>query len=286
MKKNMMILGMTIVMAGLLAGCSNTESVSGVTTENVDVAGTAEEIKTIGNTDQTVPDASVESPDTEEAEETVITDAGNIGETIERLDSGKPDAAYEEIIQGYQTALKEQWDWEKIEENGYSGMLLDFYGEDASKEIGYVLYDLDLDGVAELLIGETDTEEVVNRIILDAYTLENGQAKQIFTSESRDRYYIVGDEGNRAVMIAEEASNSAANSGWFYYILSDGKLDVMQAILYDAAADEEKPWFMTYDTTWDPSNGESVEESFANAIIDSYTGRYAALPWIALSDAK
>ena len=152
---------------------------------------------------------------------------------------------------------------------------------DAQDQIGYTLYDLDADGQPELLIGEMDTELPVNSIIFDAYTLKDGNAVQIFESESRNRYYLVEDEAG-AILIANEGSNGAASSGWLYYTVSGDRLTVQQAIMYDAAADEENPWFMAYDDDWDTSNDEPVDEDMAQSVINSYTDNYAKLDWTIL----
>lgn len=54
------------------------------------------------------------------------------------------------------------------------------------------------------------------------------------------------------------------------------------AIMYDAAADEENPWFMAYDDDWDTSNDEPVDEDMAQSVINSYTDNYAKLDWTIL----
>lgn len=52
--------------------------------------------------------------------------------------------------------------------------------------------------------------------------------------------------------------------------------------MYDAAADEENPWFMAYDDDWDTSNDEPVDEDMAQSVINSYTDNYAKLDWTIL----
>ena len=92
------------------------------------------------------------------------------------------------------------------------GFLKLFHNQTGNIPVSYT-HLLDQDGQLELLIGETDTEEPVNRMILDAYTMDGDAAKQLFTSRERNRYYLVEDEAG-AVIIANEGSNGAASSGW------------------------------------------------------------------------
>ena len=85
-------------------------------------------------------------------------------------------------------------------------------------------------------------------------------------------------------MIANEGSNGAGSSGWTYYTLGEDGLQVVQAIIYDAMADEENPWFMAYDDDWDVSNDEGIDEQTAQDIIDANTQNYAKLDWIPLGE--
>ncbi len=193
-----------------------------------------------------------------------------------------PDA-YEKILEEYKTMMTEKWDLEKISEENLCTVVAAFYDDNAAVHTGYLLYDLNGDNQPELLIGETDTAEAANRMIFDAYTMKDGAAQQLFVSHERNRYYLIEDEAG-ARIIANEGSNGAANSGWTYYILGEDGLQVIQAIIYDAMADEEHPWFLAYDDDWDVTNDEAIDEQTAQDVIDSYTQNYAKLDWIPLGE--
>ena len=66
-------------------------------------------------------------------------------------------------------------------------------------------------------------------------------------------------------------------------MLMEGKLEVMQGIVFDAEADPENPWFMAYDLDWDVSNDEPIDEETANAILDNNRGHYTALEYFPYS---
>ena len=173
MKKRIAILCVLMLGISMLAACGN-------------------------NTDQTAQDT--ENP--EDSEEII----GEEDAPLETISDDGMTEAYEGIIDDYRSLIEEQWDYDQIYEHNYSNLA-------TMVSVGYTLYDLDQDGQLELLIGETDTEEPVNRMILDAYTMDGDAAKQLFTSRERNRYYLVEDEAG-AVIIANEGSNGAASSGW------------------------------------------------------------------------
>lgn len=270
------------IIAGVLAGTLAMLTACGGKTETAE----ADEIVISQPQEEEEADAeSLPSGDTqqEEAADTISEEstesAGN--DSVKELVTYDVSDAYQEVLNKYQTLINEKWDTNKAFEEKLSSMVSDFVQMGYENQVGYVLYDLDLDGQPELLVGEMDTELPANRIVFDAYTEKDGKAVQLFESESRNRYYVVEDEAG-AVMIANEGSNGAASSGWIYYIYTDGELKVMQAVMYDASADEANPWFMAYDDDWDSSNDEPISESDAQAIIDSYTNTYAKLDWTAL----
>lgn len=221
------------------------------------------------NSDQTAQDT--ENP--EDSEEII----GEEDAPLETISDDGMTEAYEGIIDDYRLLVEEQWDYNQIYEHNYSNLA-------TMVPVGYTLYDLDQDGQLELLIGETDTEEPVNRMILDVYTMDGDAAKQLFTSQERNRYYLVEDEAG-AVIIANEGSNGAASSGWLYYIVENGELSIQQSVIYDAGADEQNPWFTSVDDDWDVSNDTPTDEETAQAMIDSYMEQYAALDWTPLMDA-
>ena len=85
-------------------------------------------------------------------------------------------------------------------------------------------------------------------------------------------------------MIANEASNSAFNSACYYYCLASGQLELIEGIVYDAEADENNPWFITYDEDWDVSNDTHDVEGIAESIIEAYAKNYTTLEYSPFSE--
>jgi hypothetical protein len=83
--------------------------------------------------------------------------------------------------------------------------------------------------------------------------------------------------------VAYEAGNNAANHATYYLQLADGELQVIQGIVFDAMANENEPWFMTYDLDWDVSNDTPIDEETANAVVDAERNIYTAAEYIPFS---
>ncbi len=111
--------------------------------------------------------------------------------------------AYRSIIDKYRTAVKENWTGQQLTDAGMSIMVRDVAGS-----VGYMVNDIDGDGVSELLIGSAAADDFYGKLVFALYTLdENGDAVQLFSSRERDRYYYAGD-----IRFANLGSSSAADS--------------------------------------------------------------------------
>ena len=188
---------------------------------------------------------------------------------------------YSEQIDAYRTALKEQWELDAYFEQDMSSLAVYYYEGDALKNIGYALMDLDMDGSDELLIGSKDKKDPV---LFELWTMdENGEAVKLVTSHERNRYYLEWQEEG-VYMLENQGSNGAANSAHHYYTLEDGMLQVQQAIVFDAIADEANPWFMAYDEDWDTSNDSPIEEQTALDIMDAYSKTIIVPEYIPFSE--
>ena len=66
-------------------------------------------------------------------------------------------------------------------------------------------------------------------------------------------------------------------------MLSDGKFEIVQGILFDAAADEQNPWFMIYDFDGDVTNDMPIDEETATAILESHRVHYAVADYFSYS---
>ena len=179
-------------------------------------------------------------------------------------------------------ALSQEWSVDKYFENEISSLISNHYEENALENVGYALKDLDGDGKDELIIS-TVSKDYSAGMIYDVYSAPNGKVVHVLSGHERNRYYLQWMEEG-AYMIANESSNSAFNSAWYYYTLTEGKLELVQGVVFNAAEDENNPWFITYDEDWDVSNDTHDLDGMAESIIEAYTKRNIILEYIPFSE--
>lgn len=265
MKHHRITLIAALLIAALLVGCGTTEP----TVPQTDPPATT-----------TAPTEAPTVAPTEEATEapTEISTEPVIGGTV----SEYVDEAYAEQIGRYYTALSELWTAEQYFDNGLSELPAYYDEGEPLDNVGFGYQDLNNDGQSELIIGAILNAEL-DPVVFEIWTLVDGEPVMVAQSGSRNRYFLQFFEEENAWYVANEGSNSAANFGTYYLMLIDGKLEVTQGIVFDAAADEENPWFMAYDLDWDASNDEPIDEDMANAIMDSNRAHYTVAEYIPYS---
>ncbi|MCD7949553.1 MAG: hypothetical protein LUG12_04750 [Erysipelotrichaceae bacterium] len=137
--------------------------------------------------------------------------------------------------------------------------------KNSSYNLGYLLKDIDNNGIDELIIGEyPDDDSSWNEVIYDIYTIDNDEIVHIVEGSERNRYYLC-DNGT----LANECSNSASYATYAYYTFTDNSLILNEAIIYNSEANAESPWF--YTTTDLNDWSQSITEDEALEIINSYT---------------
>ena len=185
------------------------------------------------------------------------------------------DVAYTEQIARYHTALSEKWEEGKYFENNMSALPYYYYEGNPLENVGFGFVDLDNDGYWELIIGAILNAEK-DPAVFEIWTLVDGEPVMLAQGGSRNRYVLQYVEEDRMGYVVNEGSNGAANSATYYLMLNEGKLEVVLGIVLDAIANEEHPWFMTYDLDWDTSNDEPIDEATAIAILESNRKLYTA----------
>ena len=257
MKKSMLFWAIALSIAGLLAGCG--------TPEIEESAATNETSSVITETE-----ASTQETHGEPEEE-----AGYEGDAS----SYYIDVVYTDQIARYHAALAEKWDEGEYFDNGLSALPYYYYEGNPLENVGFGFVDLDNDGHWELIIGAILNAEQ-DPAVFEIWTLVDGEPVMLAQGGSRNRYVLEYVEEDNMWYVVNEASNSAFNHATHYLMLNEGKLEVVQGIVFDASADEHNPWFMTYDMDWDTSNDDPIDEETANVILESNRSHYTALEMI------
>lgn len=148
------------------------------------------------------------------------------------------------------------------------------FDEDYLDKIVYAYYDVNTDGIDELLIGDTSNENKAFTIY-DLYTMVDRKPVHVVSGSERNRYYAI-DSG----LIRNEYSNSANNSGIDIYNLETNSTNMVfqTAVKYDSEENSDNPWFVSYvkendDYDWDPISEETYEEMvsrFSNDAVFDY----------------
>lgn len=121
---------------------------------------------------------------------------------------------YEKVLDRKNYVLCEYFP-DMYEESGEIGIMecAMYNGDYAKNYIGYVIKDVNSDGVYELLICEGD-------MIYAMYTMVNGNPTLLFTGWSRNRWYLL-DDGT----LYNTGSSGASESSHGIYAISNGKLE-------------------------------------------------------------
>ena len=162
----------------------------------------------------------------------------------------KGEDLYGEVLKKHITALKEKWDSVKLEQEQMS------YMYNLTDKIGYVYYDVNADGIDELLIGEI-ADGAWKGVIYDIYTMVNRVPKHVISGGSRDRYYVCDD-----AFICNEYSSGAMESGVRVYNLVENSTELFPQVSfkYDGYTNPKKPWFLSYGSDANDDKWENVTE--------------------------
>ena len=257
MRKILLPAAVCLLSLALLAGCGNPQAELPVDTEPSASATESIAESTTNPADETTP---------VETEEDVEYEGDASSYYI--------DVVYAQQIERYYTAISQQWDETACFDHELSPLVTSYYDGKPLDNVGFTFMDLDGDGIWELIIGAIRNAEQ-DPLVFEIWALKNDEPVMLVQSGSHNRYYLQYAEEDNLWSVAYEAENGAANHAVYYLQLFAGEFSVTQGIIFDAAADEENPWYMTYDLDWDVSNDTPIDEDTANAVMNAGRNTYA-----------
>ena len=131
---------------------------------------------------------------------------------------------------------------------------------------GWLLRDLDGDGIPELLLGADWGDG--HSVIFNIYRLDGAKAVRMVDGWNRSRWYLCTDGS-----LANEGSSSAFESSYSYYRYTSGELQHLETLLYLDDGSGGSPWRYSVTTDQYVNSGDfhSVTEAEATAVMDKYT---------------
>ena len=198
------------------------------------------------------------SPQVPDSYKTLYGISENVGVNIQGIKGAtyfenqgtKGQDLYKDVLKKHITSIKEKWDSVKLEQENMS------YMYNLTDRIGYVYYDVNGDGIDELLIGEI-AERDWKGVIYDIYTMVNREPKHVVSGGSRNRYFICDNS-----FVCNEYSSGAMESGVRVYNLVENSTELYPQVSfkYDGYTNPEKPWFLSYGDETNNDSWENVSE--------------------------
>lgn len=181
---------------------------------------------------------------------TEVNIIGVNGATFYKKQGTKGEDLYKDVLQKHINAIKEKWNSIKLEEEQMS------YMYNLTDKIGYVYYDVNDDGIDELLIGEI-AEGAWKGVIYDIYTMVNREPQHVISGGNRNRYFVCDNN-----FICNEYSSGAMESGVRVYFLEENSTELFPQVSfkYDGYTNSKNPWFLSYGSGVNEDKWENISK--------------------------
>lgn len=273
MKKTALFLFIIFLVGALITACKGSEDTGNVSTDTTDTE--------VGSTETANTDTSSEKEEdttTEDAAKDTEEDSSYEGDAYSQYINEN----YVEQIRSYYIALSEKWDAQKYTDKGLSALPCNYYEGNSLNNVGFGFTDLNNDGYWELIIGAIlDSEK--KPAVFEIWTLVDDKPVMVVQADSKNQYVLQYVEEDDCWYVVKEVTDSKDKQATYYLMLVEQDLEVMQGIVYDAKANKQSPWFMTYDLDGDTGNDESIDEENAKAILESNKKHYTAVEYFPYS---
>lgn len=175
----------------------------------------------------------------------------------------KGENLYDNILKKHINAIQEYWSVTKLENEKMSPLYNTLAQNNSIKQLlnttGYAYYDINGDGIDELLIGETTGN--LNSIIYDIYTMVNRKPHHVVSSGHRNKFFICNNK-----FICDEYTDGVNKKGLMVFSLARNSSELLpQAdFRYDFSKNSNNPCFVSFGNDISKNKYDNVSQKVFN----------------------
>lgn len=179
--------------------------------------------------------------------------------------------AYAGILDAYYTAITQQPEFSALP----AGVNVDLYPFICQNSLGFCYYDVNSDGVQELLIGPVGPD-YSSAWIFDAYTVAYGQCITLFQGYERNYLVLLSD----GTLVNRSSSGASVNSDVFSH-LEGGALVPFYSLIVNSTVNVDNPYFVSNggDMNSDPATWQSISQQEYEQISAAYEAQSVTLDY-------
>ncbi len=179
--------------------------------------------------------------------------------------------AYAGILDAYYTAVTQQPEFSALP----AGVNVDLYPFICQNSLGFCYYDVNSDGVQELLIGPVGPD-YSSAWIFDAYTVADGQCITLFQGYERNYLVLLSD----GTLVNRSSSGASVNSDVFSH-LEGGALVPFYSLIVNSTVNVDNPYFVSNggDMNSDPATWQPISEQEYEQISAAYEAQSVTLDY-------
>lgn len=183
---------------------------------------------------------------------------------------GAPNS-YAGILEAYYTAVTQQPEFSALP----AGVNVDLYPFICQNSLGFCYYDVNSDGVQELLIGPVGPD-YSSAWIFDAYTVADGQCITLFQGYERNYLVLLSD----GTLVNRSSSGASVNSDVFSH-LEGGALVPFYSLIVNSTVNVDNPYFVSNggDMNSDPATWQSISQQEYEQISAAYEAQTVTLDY-------
>lgn len=189
--------------------------------------------------------------------------------------AGSAPGTYAGILDAYYTAVTQQPEFSDLP----AGVNVDLYPFICQNSLGFCYYDVNSDGVQELLIGPVGPD-YSSAWIFDAYTVADGQCITLFQGYERNYLVLLSD----GTLVNRSSSGASVNSDVFSH-LEGGALVPFYSLIVNSTVNVDNPYFVSNggNMNSDPATWQSISQQEYEQISAAYEAQSVTLDYTPIS---